>query len=288
MVDGSRPDAMTSSLADFDLACAATALYLYPIKACAAMPVREITLDERGGAVGDRGWAIVDAEGAVTWQGAHPRLALVQPVIDGERLRLRAPQAGEIATPAPAALSPCRAKIWNELRARHDSFEAADAGDAVAAWLQRVVGAPLRLVKLEEAAHAREGNNALHLVFAPSVAAVDAQRAADGLPPADPLRYRPNIVLAGALDEFIEDSVASLTWNGAAGSTPLEITAPCIRCVVPNVDPVSAQVDETVGDALTRLSQQRRPGVTVFGVYARGAAGARLRVGDTARLELAF
>ena len=113
-------------------------------------------------------------------------------------------------------------------------------------------------------------------------------RAADGLPPADPLRYRPNIVLSGALDEFIEESVASLTWDGATSRMPLEITAPCVRCVVPNVDPASAQVDETVGDALARLSLQRRPGATVFGVYARGAAGARLRVGDKARLELAF
>jgi len=39
---------------------------------------------------------------------------------------------------------------------------------------------------------------------------------------------------------------------------------------------------------LTRLSQQRRPGATVFGIYARGAAGARLRVGDAARMVLAL
>jgi uncharacterized protein YcbX len=277
---------MTASIADLDLACAATALYVYPIKACAAMPVQEIELDARGGAVGDRGWAIVDAEGAVTWQGAHSRLALVHPRLAGAGLRLHAPGLEDIAT--PTGLSPCRARIWNDLAARHDEFDAADAGDAVAAWLERAVGAPLRLVRLGEPALAREGTNALHLVFAPSVAAVDAQRAADGLPPADPLRYRPNVVLSGALDEFVEESVASLTWNGATGATPLEVTAPCIRCVVPNVDPVSAQVDETVGDALARLSQQRRPGATAFGVYARGAAGARLRVGDTARLELAF
>jgi uncharacterized protein YcbX len=277
---------MTSSIADFDLACAATALYVYPIKACAAMPVDEIELDARGGAVGDRGWAIVDAEGAVTWQGTHPRLALVHPRLAGAGLRLHAHGVGDIDT--PAELSPRRVRIWNDLGARHDEFDAADAGDAVAAWLERAVGAPLRLVRLGESALAREGTNALHLVFAPSVAAVDAQRAADGLPPADPLRYRPNIVLSGALDEFVEESVASLAWDGAAGRTPLEITAPCVRCVVPNVDPASAQVDETVGDALARLSLQRRPGATVFGVYARGAAGARLRVGNTAWLELAF
>ena len=282
---------MHASIADFDLACAATALYLYPIKACAAMPVQALELDAGGGAAGDRGWAIVDATGTVTWQGSHPRLALVHPRVEGTRLSLEAPGVDAIATPADAALAPCRVKIWNDLGARHDAFDAADAGDAIAAWLERVVGAPLRLVRLGDAARTREGTNALHLVFSASVAAVDAQRATAGRPPADPRRYRPNIVLSvpsGDGVEFIEESLEALEWLGDAASTRLEITAPCVRCVVPNVDPASGDVDDTVGDTLATLSQRRRPGATVFGVYARGAAGARLRLGDTARMALAF
>jgi uncharacterized protein YcbX len=282
---------MADTIANFALACAATALIVYPIKACAGMPVQELELDAGGGAVGDRGWAIVNAAGEVAWQGSHPRLALVHPRVTGVRLSLGAPGIGEIAAPADDALAPRQVKIWNDLGARHDIFDAADAGDAVAAWLERVAGAPLRLVRLGDAARRREGTNALHLVFSPSVAAVDAQLASAGRPPADPRRYRPNIVLsAPASDgvEFIEDSLEALEWMGVAASTRLEITAPCVRCVVPNVDPASAGVDDTVGDALARLSQQRRPGATVFGVYARGPAGARLRVGDAARMVLAF
>ena len=282
---------MNASIADFDLACAATALYLYPIKACAGMPVRALELDAGGGAAGDRGWAIIDGAGEVTWQGSHPLLALVHPRVADGRLSLGSPGAGEIAAPPDAALASCRVKIWNDLGARHDTFDAADAGDAVAAWLERVVGAPLRLVRLGEAARHREGTNALHLVFSASVAAVDAQLAAAGRPAADPRRYRPNIVLsapAGDGVEFIEESLEALEWRGGAASIRLEITAPCVRCVVPNVDPASADVDAVVGDALAALSQRRRPGATVFGVYARGAAGARLRLGDTARLVPAF
>jgi uncharacterized protein YcbX len=279
---------MTSPFADFALECSAAALYLYPIKACAALAVSEIEIDARGGAVGDRGWAIVDADGAVTWQGARPRLALVHPRFEDDGLALHAAGFDDVATPPAPALAPCRVRIWNDLRARHDEFDAFDAGDAVAAWLERVVDAPLRLVKLEDAALAREGSNALHLVFAPSMAALDAQLAGAGLPPADPRRFRANIVLTGALDEFVEESVSALAWDGAAGPMAMEITAPCIRCIVPSVNPTSALVDESVGDALTLLSQRRRPGATVFGIYARGAAGARLRVGDTARMALAF
>ena len=282
---------MTDTLADFDLACAATALYLYPVKACAGMPVQEIELDASGLAAGDRAWAIVDAEGVVTWQGAHPRLALVQPHIADRRLSLRAPGADEIAVPGDDALTPCQVKIWSDLAARHDVFDAADAGDAVAAWLERVVGAPLRLVRLCEAARSREGNNALHVVFSASVAAVDAQLASAGHPPADPRRYRPNIVLASSAGdgvEFIEESLEALEWQRGASTIRLAITAPCVRCPVPNVNPTSAAVDEFVGDTLTALSQRRRAGATVFGVYARGTAGARLCVGDAARMVVAF
>ena len=282
---------MTASIADFSLACAAAALYVYPVKGCAALPVPELVLDARGGAAGDRGWAVVDAQDTVTWQGAHARLALVRPAFAGDGLRLAA--EGVEAVDTPAALVPCQVKLWNDLTARHDVFDAADAGPAVAAWLQRVVGAPLRLVRLGEAACAREGRNALHLVFSASVAAVDAQRAGTGRPPADPLRYRPNIVLALPAGEagvdFIEESLAALEWQGEAGASRLDITAPCVRCVVPNVDPRSADVDETVLDTLAQLSRQRRVDATiVFGVYARGTAGARLRVGDAARMALAF
>ena len=273
------------TIADFDLACCATALAVYPVKACAGMAVQAMELDARGRAAGDREWEIVDAQGVVTWQGAHPRLALVHPRLTPAGLHLGSPGVADIAVPGDDALTPCRVKIWNDLGARHDDFDAADAGEAVGAWLAHVAGAPLRLVHLGEAALAREGTNALHLVFSPSIAAVEAQWGS-----ADARRFRPNIVLsmpAGDGIEFIEESLAALEWQ-ADGATRLDITAPCVRCVVPNVDPASARVDDGFLDTVARLSQQRRPGATVFGVYARGAAGARLRVGDMARMVLAF
>ncbi|MFL6626689.1 MAG: MOSC domain-containing protein [Vitreoscilla sp.] len=280
---------MADTLADFDLACRAAALYVYPIKACAGVAVPELVLDARGGAVGDRGWAIVDAEGAVTWLGSHPRLALVQPAFAGAGLVLGAPDMDAIAT--PAALLPREVKIWSDVHGRHETFAAEDAGDAVAAWLERVVGAPLRLVKLEDAALTRAGSNALHLVFTPSVAAVEARWTPAGAGGIDIRRFRPNIVLALPADgnEFVEDSLEALAWQrDGEDDTRLEVTAPCIRCVVPNVDPASARVDETLLDTLAGLSLQRRPGGTVFGIYARGAAGTRLRVGDVARMVPAF
>jgi len=280
---------MADTLADFDLACRAAALYVYPVKACAGVAVAEIVLDARGGALGDRGWAVVDAEGAVTWMGSHPRLALVQPAFAGAGLVLSAPDVEPVAT--PAALAPRQARIWSDVHGRHETFAAEDAGDAVAAWLERVTGAPLRLVRLEDAVRARDGHNPLHLVFTPSMAAAAAGWAAGGGAPVDARRFRPNVVLSLPEDgnAFVEESLEAMAWqDAAAGQTRLDITGPCIRCVVPNVDPASARVDETLLDTLAGLSLQRRPGGTVFGIYARGPAGARLRVGDAARMVPAF
>jgi len=271
------------TIADFDLACAATALFVYPVKACAGVPVQALELGPRG-VVGDRRWAVVDARGETTWQGAHPRLALVHPRVTPAGLRLESPGVAGIDVPADAAPAPCRVRMFNDLTAVHDTFDAADAGDAVAAWLEAVAGAPLRLVRLGEDALAREGINALHLVFSPSVAAVQA-RWGD----TDARRFRPNIVLSmpeAAGNEFIEESLEALEWG--QDGLRLDITTPCVRCVVPNVDPASARVDSSFLDTLAQLSLQRRPGATVFGIYARGPVGATLRVGDTARMVLAF
>ena len=282
--------AMPASLADLDLACAATALYIHPVKACAPLAVDELVLDARGGAVGDREWAVIDAEGAVTWQGGHPRLALVHPSLEGAGLRLRADGVADIAT--PPTLAPRRVKIWSDLAAAHETFDAADAGDAVAGWLAQVTGAPLRLVRLGDDALGRAGTNALHLVFSPSIGVVDDELAAAGRAPADPRRYRPNIVLSvppGGGVEFIEESLEALEWQQGDASLRLPITAPCVRCPVPNVDPASAEVDVTVGDTLARLARARRAdAAVVFGVYARGPAGARLRRGEVARMVVAF
>ncbi len=284
---------MTSPIAGYDLDTVARALFVHPVKACAPVAVDTLMLDARGGAAGDREWAIVDARDEVTWQGSHPRLALVHPRPWPAGLALAAANFGEIAVPEDGALRPCRVKIWNDALRAHEVFDAADAGPQVARWLAAVTGAPLRLVRLGAGALAREGPAALHLEFAASMAAVDAELAAAGKPAADMRRYRANIVLeappGAPLDAFVEDAMQALAWQAGEQALRLDVTAPCVRCIVPNVDPATAQADEATLAVLETLSQRRQPGgPTVFGVYARGPAHARLRVGDTARVELAF
>jgi len=275
-----------------DLELEVTSLYLYPVKSCAALPVDTLELDASGGAVGDREWAVLNERGEVTWQGDHPRLALVRPRRHGTRLVLQAPELPDLGLPDAAPLTPRTLKIWNERLAASEVFEGFDAGDDAARWLQQAAGAPLRLARLGEAAVRRESVNRLHLLSEESAAAVNAALAQRGQRTVEMLRFRPNIVVRGAtepLQPFVEDHAQALHWLAGNGPGRIDIAGHCVRCVMPNIDLHSAAVGDQPLQLLTELAAQRRPGgPTTLGIYGRGAAAGRLHVGDRASLVLAF
>ena len=275
-----------------ELEATVSSLFIYPIKSCAGMAVPVIELDESGGARGDREWAVVNEGMEVTWQGAFPRLALVSPDVAAFGLVLSAPGCGSISTPSSSGMVQVTIKIWNEKTARNDEFAASDAGDEVAAWLRFVVGAPLRLVRLSRDASIRESANRLHIVTAESVAAVNDELVGRGQREVDLIRYRPNIVLQGIgepLLPFIEDHATALRLGSERAGGRVEITAPCVRCVVPNVDPHTAETSNEPLNLLAELSAQRHPGgPTTFGIYGRGVNVARIERHATVALDLNF
>jgi hypothetical protein len=213
--------------------------------------------------------------------------------------------AGEgVAITPDEALAPCRVVIWNDLAKREDAFDAWDGGDAAAAFLRGVTGAPLRLVKLGREAMRREGASRVHLVHRGAFGEFVAALGAGGQGLADLARFRPNIVLAdvtgvgdGGDDgasavPFIEEQVTRFEWReGSAGSAPssLVVGERCVRCIVPNVDPATGLVDERVLDVIATLSAQRFPGAPVcFGLYAAATGRATLRRGEVLASTLAF
>jgi uncharacterized protein YcbX len=268
-----------------------TQLFVYPIKACAGVPVQALRLCEAGGVDGDRTWAITDAEGVVTWQGAYPRLALVRPVPVEGSLRLQAPGVPSLRVPGQPNRRGCEVRLWNDTRGLHESFEAEEAGADVQAWLARVVGAPLRLVRLGAAALGRSSLNPVHLVSARSVQALGRHLVAEAAVGDLVERLRPNIVVDAleddALQPFDEDHLARIVWPQAG--VVLEATGLCVRCVVPNVDPRTAEVGDEPLRGMAALSATRRPGQPVsFGVYACSSTAGTLAVGDTGWAELRF
>ena len=264
----------TSSLPGLHVA----ALYLHPIKACAPLAVDRLDFLADGRVAGDREWAVLNDEGVATWQGAYPALALLQPRFEGDELVLSAPGQPELRLPRELRDRPNKAGFWNEQTSSVDRFEAFDGGDAAAAMLSALCGAPLRLARVSEAAILRPLNNAVHIVGRPSLQEIDA-----GL---DLRRFRANVVLDGPdLLPFMEEHARALSW--AQGR--LEIYAPCVRCIVPDVDPLTAEVDATVGQRVAAASAQRKPGgPSCFGVYGRVQSGSSLEIRTEVSLELDF
>lgn len=255
--------------------------YLYPIKACAALRVPSLAFDSTGSLCGDRAWVVVDADDRVTWQGAIPTLARILPVETAGQLTIASNTGDSAVLPPPQMGVPRSVHSWNALRKAFDVFHGHDAGDTVAELASAIAGKPVRLVHLATTAHKP---NPAHMISVSSVSVLSDQLGQE----TDLLRFRPNIVLShadDALPPFAEEHAISLMCSTANGRLELTITAPCERCMVINVDPVSCAVEARFLKIVAAQSGNR--GVlapAAFGVYVRAAARGMLAAGD--RVEL--
>ena len=267
-------------------------LFVYPIKACAGVRVAQLHFTERSTIQDDREWVVIDPTDEVTWQGAHPRLALVQPALHAGGLTLRAPGESMLVVPGPGADADRTIRLWNDSAKLMETHAGRDAGDGAAAFLERVTGAKLRLVRLDIEARTRPSINPVHVTSLHSLAELNEHLQAHGGAAAQMARLRPNLVLAGGGPQalaFLEEQVARLVWGAEAQQNELTLFDRCVRCVVPNVDPGTADVSEAPLQALAVLSAQRFPNQPVcFGVYGRPTRPSVLSQGDLLVAELSF
>jgi len=190
-----------------------TAIYIYPIKSCRAVPLESVDLTAIGLAE-DRRWQVLGTEErrGVT-QRKHRSLALAQPTpLDGGGMKISAPGMKEIEIQRPSGPV---ITVDSHFRI---PVSARDAGDEAAEWLTEFIGVPLRLVRMENDSGWRlppELN-----VFGQGAAFTDAApvlvtsrgsldwlvaRASDDF---DMTRFRPNLVVAGA-EPWAEDTAST-------------------------------------------------------------------------------
>ena len=249
------------------------AIYRYPAKSLAAQPLGRAVVGPRG-LEHDRTWMVVDAAGHQLTQRTHPRMVRIEarPVATGLTLRdgLHA-----ITVPIPS-------EGLREVTVWEGSIPARDAGDSAARWLSERLGEPVRLVhqpndflRPEDARYA-DGDQVSFADGFPllvvNLASVEATAAAAGIAP-DPLRYRPNLVIAGA-EPFAEDGWRRL----AIGAVVIDLVKPCARCVMVNNDPATG----TLGtEPLATLARTRKLAQKViFGQNALVRSGGPLQVGQ--------
>ena len=283
-----------------DLNCTLSTLTLHPVKSCAGIELRESLLVETGLDF-DRAWMVVDADGGMLTQREHPRLALVQPSLRHDDVKLRAPGMLALHLALGAVESRTRVRVWD------DVVKAYDMGALAAQWFSDFLGIQgLRLVRfdpeqqrLSDPAWAGEiaAENAFADAFpllvasTASLAELNRRLVAAGEAPVTMQRFRPNIVLHGLPDAHGEDFIDTLEIEAPEGPVTLKLVKPCTRCTIPDVDPATATPGHSVGDALAAYRGDARVnGGITFGMNAVIVSGIEhtLRVGAAVSATFLF
>ena len=281
-----------------DLSATIARLFVYPIKSCAGVELREALLTETGLDL-DRAWMVVDETGEFVSQRELPRMALIRPTLRVNDVVLRAPGMLALHLQIDTVEEPVKVRVWD------DEVQAYDMGAVAAQWFTDFLGRPLRLVRFDPE-HRRLANlrwtggveaptqfadgYPLLLASTASLDLLNAKLAAAGHAAVGIERFRPNIVLAG-LEAHDEDRLELVRIAADDGEIQLRPVKPCSRCTIPNVDPATAQVDPAVGDALQ--AYRRDPvldGAVSFAMNAIVVEGVdrTLRIGQPVAATIRF
>jgi uncharacterized protein YcbX len=274
-----------------ELAVRLAGLWIYPIKSCAGVAVESAELNEQGGLMGDREWAVINAGGELVWQGGIPKMAFVRPVPQPDGLLLQAPGASPLLVNFSDRVEPCEVRIWNEGSRAFEIFAGNDSSPEAGAWFSDLLGQPLRLVRLGDSARRRPTLNPLHLLTDSSLHQLNRRLNEQGHASVPLERFRPNLLIdspEGDLKPFAEENFASLCWPHAPKATLLRMEDPCVRCIMPNIDLNDASVGKEPLATIAKMSGERRQVNSVcFGVYGRGTNGGTLTRGEPGWAKIA-
>lgn len=251
-----------------------SSLHVYPVKACRAtdLPTAEIT---PRGVLHDREFMVVTPDGAHLSQRELPLLATVRPVYEEGVLRLVAGGRELVHRPRVDGAAV-------DVTVHRKAAPAVDQGDAAAAWLSDLLGAPCRLVRCPDGEGKRvnpaSGDGFTRYADAYPVTVVSTE-SLDGLnarldEPIPMTRFRQNVVVSGWGEPHAEDCVLRLR----AGAAVLRLVKQDDRCVVTTIDQVTGA---RTREPLRTLARYRiRDRKIMFGMFAMVEQPGIIRVGD--------
>ncbi|WP_459960460.1 MOSC domain-containing protein [Nocardia sp. IFM 10818] len=259
-----------------------SALMCYPIKGCAgsAMPAARIVPT---GVADDRTFMFVRPDGLFRTQRSTPRLSVIRPELasDGAKLRLSADEfdstAIDVRYEGPR-LTVSVHGVWEG--------SAVDQGDEAAAWASDLLGEEVRLVRVppehRRAVDDRHGDitftdsTPLHLTSVSSLDDLNARILEKGANPVPMERFRPNIVMTGWAEPYVEDGIRDFTL----GEARLRWVKPDVRCNVTLVDQPTGQ--RSGPEPLRTLADYRRDpdGGVTFGIKVAVTTPGTITVGD--------
>jgi uncharacterized protein len=273
-------------------------LFIYPVKSCGGIELREAVLTDTGLDL-DRAWMVVDEKNEFVTQRELPRMALVRPQLKYSEVILRAPGMLALHLSVDTVEEPVRVRVWD------DEVAAYDMGAIAAQWFSDFLGRKLRLVRFDpeqrrlsskawtgEAEAENQFSDGFPLLVA-STASLDQlneKLQAGGHAAVGIERFRPNIVIEG-VEAHDEDRVDTLRIETPDGDVVLRPVKPCARCPIPDIDPATAQSDPAVGDTLRgyRRDERVNGGITfAMNTIIVEGVDRTLRVGQAATGQFRF
>lgn len=256
-----------------------SALYIYPVKSMSGSSVNEAVLFERG-LDHDRRWMWVDENGTFISQREYPQMVLwTVKLIYNELFFHNKNQAAPIIVPAyPSTNNRMIVRVWD------DEVSTSVIDHPLISKIAESFLPNARLVYLPEdsrrAVDKRFGQEKDHTSFADGYPVLvcnesSLEKLNEGLEePISIMHFRPNVVVSGA-HAFAEDHWKEIQL----GDAKLDLVKPCGRCVMININPLTATKNPSV---LKVLASSRTEGNKVlFGMNAIGRSeGALIKVGD--------
>ena len=282
----------------YDIKAKIAQLFIYPIKSCAGIELKEAVLTDTGLDL-DRAWMVVDEEGVFLSQRELPRMALIQPLLKTYDMIVKAPGMLALHIAIDEVEKAVSVTVWE------DTVKAFDMGDLAAQWFSDFLGQTVRLVRFDpeqtrlssmtwtngiEAKNGFDDGFAVLVTSSASLKVLNDKLAAADEKVVTIQRFRPNVVLTG-IEAHDEDRLDTLNIETQEGVAQLKHVKPCVRCTIPDVDLQSGKQGTAVADTLQsyRADPQMDGGIT-FGMNAiiLKGEGATLRVGQAVGANYAF
>jgi uncharacterized protein len=262
-------------------------LNIYPLKSGRGIPCRRVEVAPMG-LRWDRHWMLVNAQGKFLSQRTHPVLARIDTEIGEAAFTVRFDGEAPLVLPLAPGGEPAPVQVWN------DACEGLDQGEPANRWASRILGEPVRLVRMPanptRMANARyAGPHAAPVSFADGYPILVCNRASleelnRRMPePIGMERFRPNLVLDG-LPAFAEDGIAAVHIGGVT----LNLVKPCTRCVITATDQRTGERSTNPLPVLKEFRNSHELLGVMFGENAVPAAGVGLFLEVGARCEIEY
>ncbi len=223
-----------------DLKVFLSQMFIYPVKSLAGIEVTRWPVVETG-FLYDRQWMLVDQDNRFLSQRHMPKMALIKTALSESELILSAPGQADIFVPLQSESDhELEVEIWR------DHCRASLLEQQVDEWFSEFLNVSCRLVFQPDDAirrvdpdYARETDRVAFSDGFPFLlttnASLESLNQAMGLS-LPMIRFRPNLVVSGC-EPYAEDC-----WQEIRiGELNFRLPKPCSRCIVPTIDPETAE-----------------------------------------------